>query len=246
MKESFSIQAGDFLFKNAFPIYDFIYPYFKRKQDKTEIDLLKQHIKPGDIVLDIGANIGFYTSILSQLAGNKGQVHAFEPDITNFKYLKRKTSHLKNITINAAAVNSNGGKITVYVSPMLNVDHRTYEPENYASKYEMDAVSIDEYLQKNKKVDFIKMDIQGFEFEALKGMEKTLAFNNEIKILSEFWPYGFTKAGCDALTVAQWIWDKGFTITLMHDVHQTLMNEKSIDELPVEEKKYFNIFIQRR
>ena len=53
MVNKFSLSLGNFLFKNAYPIYNIVYPIFKRKQDKLEIDFLTKTIKPGMVVLDI-------------------------------------------------------------------------------------------------------------------------------------------------------------------------------------------------
>jgi len=104
MPSALSIKLGDFLYKNAFPVYNLIYPIFKRKQDKHEIALLNKYIKNGDVVLDIGANIGFYTKILSDLVGSTGKVYAFEPDKTNFSYLQKNASVLKNVSLINKAV----------------------------------------------------------------------------------------------------------------------------------------------
>jgi hypothetical protein len=87
MSQSFSIRLGKFLYKNAFPIYNGLYPVFKRKQDALELRIIRSIVKPCFNILDIGANIGFYTKVFSELVGSSGSVHAFEPDITNFKYL---------------------------------------------------------------------------------------------------------------------------------------------------------------
>ena len=89
MTSTFKIKLGDFLFKHCFPIYKITYQSFKEKQDAFEISLIKKYTKPNDIVLDIGANIGFYAEILSNAVGASGKVHCFEPDTTNFNYLKK-------------------------------------------------------------------------------------------------------------------------------------------------------------
>ena len=92
MASSLSIALGNFLYKNCFPIYKLTYKSFKEKQDAFEISLMKKYIKTGDTVLDIGANIGFYAEILSGIVGEKGNVHCFEPDTTNFKHLNSPVS----------------------------------------------------------------------------------------------------------------------------------------------------------
>ena len=85
-----SLAIGHFLYKNVFPVYNILYPIFKKWQDAYEIELLKRFIKKGDTVLDIGANIGFYAEILSDLVGPAGKIYSFEPDPQNLKHLKKK------------------------------------------------------------------------------------------------------------------------------------------------------------
>jgi fibrillarin-like rRNA methylase len=98
------IKIGNWLYKNCFPLYNFTYTRFKNKNDRHEIELLKKLIKPGDHVLDIGANIGFYAKILSGFVGEKGKVYCFEPDSTNYKYLVRNTNGHNNIKLFNLAV----------------------------------------------------------------------------------------------------------------------------------------------
>src|ERR1035437_1383153 len=99
MLQSFSIRLGKFLYKNAFPLYNGMYPIFKRRQDAQELKLISSIVKPGFNILDIGANIGFYTKVFSELTGEKGCVHAFEPDITTSKYLQGNLHKNKNVTL---------------------------------------------------------------------------------------------------------------------------------------------------
>jgi FkbM family methyltransferase len=177
MASSLSIALGNFLYKNCFPIYKITYKSFKEKQDAFEISLMKKFIKSGDTVLDIGANIGFYAEILSRIVGEKGKVHCFEPDSINFNHLKSRSKHLPNVIANNKAVSDKTETIKIYTSKKLNVDHRTYKPDEYDQEIDIYAIAVDEYLQlqsSTSEINFIKMDIQGFEMSAVKGMTKTL------------------------------------------------------------------------
>jgi FkbM family methyltransferase len=244
MASSFSIATGNFLYKNCFPLYRIIYKSFKTKQDAFEISLMKRHIKSNDIVLDIGANIGFYAELLSGLVGEKGQVHCFEPDVTNFGHLKKKCSSLKNITINNKAVADKSQVLKIYTSKQLNVDHRTYKPDDYDQEIDIDAVAIDYYL-KGKNVHFIKMDIQGFEMSAVKGMTNTLQ-STDIKILSEFWPYGMRKAGTSVLEYYRFLKQFNFHIYLVENNQlNELTEEKVTTFLDLPETNYMNIFASK-
>ena len=243
MASSFSIKLGNFLYKTSFPLYKKMYSVFKNKQDAFEIELLKKHIKPGDTVLDIGANIGFYATILSDIVGEKGKIHCFEPDTTNFNHLKKTTSSYKNIIINNKAVGPKTEKIKIYTSKELNVDHRTYKPEEYDAEIEIDAVSIDDYI-KGAKVDFIKMDIQGFEMEAMKGMKETLKNNPKVKMISEFWPYGLRKAGSSVTEYFNLLTNLNFKIEILKENKLETLNLETVLKLePLGEEHYFNILV---
>jgi len=244
---SLSIKLGNFLYKNAFWLYRPMYAVFKNRQDQFEIELLKKHLKQGDVVLDIGANIGYYAELISKLVGEKGRVHCFEPDSINFKHLQNNCGSISNLVLNNTAVGPKTEKLKIYTSKNLNVDHRTYEPEDYDEVLEIDAVSIDDYLKgKEQKVQLIKMDIQGFEMQAVQGMKDTLKNNPGLKIISEFWPYGLLKAGSSALAYFEFLKQNGFTVQLLKNKGLETLNEEKVKALnDLGEATYFNILAQR-
>src|SRR5918996_682528 len=126
-----SIKIGNFLYHRSFPLYKRLYPVFKKRQDAMEIAWMRRLVRPGSHVLDIGANIGFYALLLSDLVGSGGHIHAFEPDATNFKHLSAMAGRRNNVTLVPKAVSDRSGPLVMYTSPTLNVDHRTYEPARY-------------------------------------------------------------------------------------------------------------------
>ena len=248
---SLSIKLGNFLYKNAFTLYKPLYTVFKNKQDAFEIHLLEKYIQKSDVVLDIGANIGYYALKLSALVGETGQVHCFEPDKKNFSYLEKASSSKKNIRINNKAVGPKTEILKIYTSKNLNVDHRTYKPEEYDKELEIEAVSIDDYVSeqisdRGAKVNFIKMDIQGFEMQAIQGMQKLLEENQNVKLISEFWPYGLRKAGSSVSIYYQFLTERKFNCYLLKEnslEKLSLEKVKAIENLG--EEDYFNIFVTR-
>jgi FkbM family methyltransferase len=226
MQNKLVFKISDILFKNAFPIYKPLYFSFKKKQDAEEILLLNKLVKPGYIVLDIGGNIGFYSVILAQLVGNNGHVHVFEPDRNNFKHLKKLTKKLQNTTVNNMAVADKKGELKLYVSDMLNVDHRTYAHDGATDSYTVLADSIDNYVASKFKVDFIKMDIQGAEMHAFNGMINTIKENPDLKIITELWAYGLRSSNTDIQDL--------FSFFTNHSLNVYLIEKGNVIEFPME------------
>ena len=76
------------------------------------------------------------------------------------------------------------------------MDHRTYLTHNSARRIvQIDMVALDDYFKPGQRVDFIKMDIQGYELHALRGAGRVLAENSTISVLLELWPFGLKQAG---------------------------------------------------
>jgi len=247
MPSALSIKLGDFLYKNAFPVYNIIYPFFKRKQDKADISLMNKHIKKGDVVLDIGANIGFYTKILSDLVGTTGKVYAFEPDKTNFSHLKNNAGNLTNVEFINKAVSDKTGKIILYKSELLNVDHKTYETENYTEKIEIDCVAADDVVA-NKKVDFIKIDIQGFEYFAFQGMQQIFDLNKDLKIITEFYPLGLYNAKINPLDFFELLWKNNFIVYKTENETTTEFVKSDIEKYTSvkDEYTFVDLFIEKK
>lgn len=187
MYDKHILTLANYLYTYNFALYRFLYFIYKRRKDKYEINLFRKLINSGDTVLDIGANIGFSTLIFSDIVGSRGIVHSFEPEKTNYSHLKY-TANRPNIVLNNCAIGSKSGSITLYTSNLINVDHKTYKTTSFKSKYRVLVNSIDNYSKPLIKVDFIKIDIQGGEIDALKGMKKTLRSNKNVILFMEYWP----------------------------------------------------------
>lgn len=134
-------------------------------------------VKKGDYVLDAGANVGNLTCYFSKLVEKNGKVLAFEPDSYNLSTLQ------KNLNLNLVADN-----VLYYDYLLWNNDKKVefYEAGNVASSAHWipdqeklvykQAITIDSWMEKHNipKIDFIKMDIEGAEIEALEGCIETI------------------------------------------------------------------------
>lgn len=142
------------------------------------------------MVVDAGANIGIYWEFLAKCVGPKGRVHSFEPDPNNFKHLHYLLAKFPNVVVNELAVGDTTGQSILYVSDKLNVDHRAYLTEGEARRSTpIKSITLDDYFAPGSRVDFIKMDVQGFELRALRDAERVLQDNAEIKLLLEVRPF---------------------------------------------------------
>lgn len=169
--------------------------------EKTTTELFKKTIKEGDIIADLGANVGYFTLLAAKLTGEKGRVFSFEPEPHNYNYLK------KNIEINnynhasafQKAVSDRNGRTKLYIcdydpghhtiNSYSGIDAYSRGRKTEEKKIDIDTITLDSFLEgKTNKVDVIKMDVEGAEMLALSGMDKILKSNKNIKMFIEFFP----------------------------------------------------------
>jgi FkbM family methyltransferase len=156
-------------------------------------------VKKGDIVIDIGALVGYYTIFFSKLVGKEGKVYAFEPEPRAFLILKNKAKRLKNVILERKAVGDKNARIKFYLDKSI-AGSSVYKDAvgSYEACIEVDMISLDEYFRNLKdEIALIKMDVQGAEFLVLKGMKNLI---KKVKaIIFEYWPDGLKAAGIEPI-----------------------------------------------
>ena len=205
--------VGNKVYQHVFPIYRLSYRAFKVYTDRAERQVLRRILLAGAVVVDAGANIGIYSEFLSRCVGPTGIVHSFEPSPDNFKRLCAATGKLPNVRLSQAAVGEHSGNSELYLSDKLNVDHRAYMADGDSRRtVPIEMVALDDYFKPGERVDLIKMDIQGYELHALRGANRVLEDNPDIKLLVEFWPYGLKQAGANWIDLIAALERKGMVI----------------------------------
>ena len=161
--------------------------------EELETKLVKDIIKDGNTIVDIGANIGYFTLIFARLVGEKGEVFAFEPEPNNFNLLKKniEINNYKNVNLINKAASNKSGKIKLYIDDFNSGGHSLIAQIPNKQHIEIESIKLDDFFDTNKKIDFIKIDAEGAELEVLKGMSTLLNKNDDIKILLEFNPFMF-------------------------------------------------------
>jgi len=132
--------------------------------EKDVTDLFKRIVKEGMTVVDIGANIGYYTLLAADLVGKKGRVFAFEPDPHIYSLLVKnvEANGYKNVIPVNKAVSNKVGTAELFLNPSNKDDHRLCKSYNGQEHVNVEVVTLDNFFKAyNPRVDVIKMDIEG-------------------------------------------------------------------------------------
>jgi FkbM family methyltransferase len=190
-----------------------------------ETNLIKNMVKSNHTVLDIGAHIGYFTIIMAKQAK---QVYAFEPESRNFHTLQKNVNlnELSNVKLYNRAVAEHNYKTKLHLCHTSSGMHRLY-PSMYCKEgtIEIETISINEIIE---DADFIKMDIEGAELGALKGMKKLLEKNGP-SIIMEFHPPSIEEYGAKPRAIYD------FMKSLGYDIKIPLSNSIHLNSLPFEE-----------
>ena len=142
--------------------------------EPEKTDAICRIIRPGDIALDIGAHVGYFSVLMSKLVGSTGRVFSFEPRKINFAFLKKHLAKNKclNVQTIESAVGSSVG--TAYMDTRTGTGTgKVHSTGNLAVK----IVTVDAFYRQFPELSppsFIKIDVEGGEVEVLKGAEATI------------------------------------------------------------------------
>ncbi|MGC5775195.1 FkbM family methyltransferase [Paenibacillus pabuli] len=144
--------------------------------EPDETAFIGRFLKPGDIVFDIGANAGWFSILFSQLVGSQGEVHAFEPlpDAVHSLMENMELNKCFNMYIHPFAVSKENGKGNIFIPANQLSTQSSLSFDSIVGKgmkMPCDIISLDTFVKERRftKIDFIKIDAEGFEIEVLKG-----------------------------------------------------------------------------
>lgn len=185
--------------------------------EKYETMLFKKLIKKGMVVVDIGANFGYYTLLAARLVGDEGKVFAFEPDPYNYSLLAKNigANGYNNVIPVQKAILHKSGKMKLFLDKNNLGAHSLSEPipSNKGGSILVEVISLDEFFKdKDYTIDVIKMDVEGSEMKVLQGMTNLINKNDNLKIITEFWPIGLRKSGSSPTEFLNKLKEYGFTL----------------------------------
>tara|TARA_Y100000588_G_scaffold379268_1_gene461145 strand:- start:301 stop:912 length:612 start_codon:yes stop_codon:yes gene_type:complete len=199
-------------------------------------------LAPGMTVVDVGSNIGIHARLLANLVGTSGRVYAFEPHPDNYHRLQTATAETPQVATVQAAISDNSGRLPLYVSESLNVDHRTYESGEKRPAIDVPCHRLDDYLPSDMSVDFIKIDVQGAEWSALRGMTEVLDRSRGVRLILEYWPWALREATGDPLKPIHFLQEKGFRLEIIGGGNRIEFSPEAIVEVGT---NYCNLYAYR-
>jgi len=200
---------------------DIYYKYGVYSEDSITTFLQQEmNIQDDDFIIDIGANLGWYSLVFS--VQQRPTIYAFEPDALNFSLLKENVELNKkpNVQLFNKAVGDKAGVLTFYLYKGYNLGRHSFiQQKNSVGTVEVETVRLDDFLkEKNmdkKRIKFIKIDIEGFEYSAMQGAVECLERCDYL--LTEFTPGMMKQIDQNPMDYIHLLKDNDFTIYSITD-----------------------------
>jgi len=224
--------------------------YLLGTYESETTELFKKVIKSGHTVIDVGADYGYFSLLSAKLVGHKGKVFAFEPYVAQSKkYLRSNIAlnHFKNITVIEKAVGDKDDTKKYFINSrsLFNVKHDM----DVISNVNIDSVKsikLDDFFKNYPHpIDFVKIDIEGGEIDALKGMKSIIKNNPDIKLVVEIAPIIMENIGLSPSSILLLLRTYGFSLYWINNDGSVteMLNTEII--LNARKAKHINIFCSK-
>lgn len=244
--DRFIVQVGSF--SVGAPNLDrLVYLWLHRLQllGKRDLDFLSQTISPGMNVVDVGANIGLYSLFFSRLVGPSGTLLALEPHPALASQLKSNLdrNQFSHVEVLSVAAGAKHGRHALSLHPLNSGDNRLIPgvPGGTSDIIDVNVVSIDSLLG-GRKVDLVKIDVQGWEPLVIQGMSESLARNPAMKLFFEYSPSDLRKAGYSPIDFLEELISRKFL--LIDPRKKGFIGLREVRSLS-QRHDYFNLFATR-
>ena len=189
------------------------------------------------------------TGPIARSTGPRGRVHSFEPEPENRAALRRniRLNRYRNVTVHPEAILDESGAARLYIHTENRGDHRVYpDPDYPRDSIEVPTASLDDLFAGHGRLDVVKLDVQGVEWRAVRGMHNVIEDNPAITIVTEFWPEGIVGSGGDPRAFLAELHEIGFAPLHIHAARRTVDCVR--DEVLMERCRsayYINLLLRR-
>lgn len=194
--------------------------YLHRKFEPTTTRVFEESVVPGAVVLDVGAQFGYFSLMAARRGGPKGRVLAVEPVPDNLELLKLNVdfnSYAGRIEIEERGLSDRSESLNMFIYQESD-SHALYRSPDAKVRDEIkiDLIPGDE-LTEGKPVDLIKIDVEGHEEHVLKGLDQTISSSPNLVLIVEYAPAYLERAGTDPAQYLDYIKSLGFKIEVIYE-----------------------------
>jgi FkbM family methyltransferase len=200
---------------------------------------LKYFLKRNGVFIDVGSNIGLFSLIASKRVGKKGKVYSFEPTPETFKWLQLNISvnRIKNIYASNIAVSNNSGKQEFKISGDGYDAWNSFgipSEGKVIEKIQVNTITFDDFICLNnlERIDLIKIDVEGWEINVLKGGKKYFNKCTSAAILIEFTDINLQNAGFSSTELYNLLISYGYKLFTFNCSQKLLLKDNLREEYP--------------
>jgi FkbM family methyltransferase len=173
--------------------------------DEPEIAEITRHVRAGDWVIDIGANIGYYTCHMARCVGTSGRVLAFEPIAATFALLAAnvRAAGASNVTLFNVALSSSAAVMNMAIPVYEHTQVKNYYQARISSEGECSVLCLPlDSIPVPGLVRLIKIDAEGHDLQVLMGMKSLLQRDRPLLIVE----------AVSTEAIAQWLRERGYLV----------------------------------
>jgi FkbM family methyltransferase len=210
------------------------------RYETQEINFMRQFVRPGQTIIDVGANVGYLTRFFAQTTGPTGRVCGFEPNPIIFPLLEKNVSRFKQVSVYNVGLSSSSGELPLFLAGR---DHSvaSFEKEYpathvfYQESGQLDSVIAklavgDDFMAKIDiaKIDILKIDVEGWELNVLAGLERTIAASKRLTVFCELNPAAQKCAGRSKTALLDWFLDRQFKLAYPQNHQMRALSRSSL------------------